>query len=207
MTKKERLREKWKKDYQDYDSRCPVVDDTKYLLENNDIMKNFLIVAGLDFSEGNYFHNKTVPNSSIPKQADHRFEKEKIIVEFDGIQHYQKISEIKNDRFKDKVYSEMGYRIIRLTFFVQPSTETLKYYFNVDNELELKYPHGFIIYEGNPPANFCPLGIKRFLGEFEDFPKSVKNDIVKSLNKLIELGEPKEFVVSEQCEHLLSSIY
>lgn len=137
--------EKWKNDYRNYDIRCPEVDDTKYLLQNNEIMKGFLRAAGLNFDENNYYHNRKVPDSGIQNRPDHRFNKEKVIVEFDGIQHYQKIDEIKKDRMKDKVYGQMGYKIIRIPFFVQPSTETLKYYFNVDAELELQYPHGFII--------------------------------------------------------------
>ncbi|MFN2368213.1 MAG: DUF559 domain-containing protein, partial [Desulfurivibrionaceae bacterium] len=87
---------------------------------------------------------KAVPNSGILNRPDHRFEKEKKIIEFDGIQHYQDIDVIKKDRKKDEVYGAMGYRIIRIPFFVQPSSETLKHYFNIDGELQLQYPHGFI---------------------------------------------------------------
>lgn len=195
--------EKWKNDYRCYDNRCPEVDATKYLLQNNDIMRNFLIVAGLDFIEGNYFHNQKVPNSGIQSRPDHRFEKEKLIIEFDGLQHYQKIDEIKKDRRKDKIYRDMGYTIIRIPFFVQPSSETLKHYFNVDKELNLQYPHGFIIYNSTPPSNFCPLGIERFINEFKKLPESVKKDIAKSLNKLIELGESEEYVIPKQCKEIL----
>lgn len=196
--------EKWKNDYRNYDKRCPEVDDTKYLLQNNDIMKSFLRTAGLDFDENNYFQNRKVPNSGIQNRPDHRFEKEKIIVEFDGIQHYQKIDEIKKDRMKDKVYGEMGYKIIRIPFFVQPSSETLKHYFNVEGTLDLQYPHGFIIYDSTPPTNFCSLGLDRFIDEFEKFPDIVKKDIVNSLKKLIELGEEKEYVIPKQFESIFN---
>lgn len=195
--------EQWKNDYRNYDLRCPEVDDTKYLLQNNDIMKKFLLAAGLDFSENNYSHNKTVPNSKIQNRPDHRFEKERIIVEFDGLQHYQNINEIKKDRKKDKLYGKMGYKIIRIPFFVQPSTETLKHYFDVDKELYLLYPHGFIIYNSRPPSNFCALGLDRFIDEFEKFPETIKKNIVKSLKKLIDLGEDKEYVIPEKHKDLL----
>jgi hypothetical protein len=196
--------EKWKRDYRNFDARCPEVDDTKYLLENNEIMKNFLWAAGFDFSAQNYFHNKAVPNSGILNRPDHRFEKEKKIIEFDGIQHYQKIDIIKKDRIKDEVYCKMGYTIIRIPFFVQPSSETLKYYFNIDGEFQLQYPHGFIIYDSTPPTNFCSLGLDRFIDEFEKFPGAVKKDIVKSLKKLIALGEQKEYVIPKQCEDVFN---
>ena len=199
MTEKEK-QAKWKEDYRNYDPRCPEVDDTKYLLEKNDIMMSFLRAANLDFSAGNYFQNKKVLDSGIGNLPDHRFEKEKIIVEFDGIQHYQKIEEIKKDRMKDMVYRQMEYKIIRIPFFVQPSSETLKHYFNIDGELELQYPHGFIIYDSTPPTNFCSLGLDRFIVEFNQFPNSVKKDIIKSLRKLIELGEEKEYVIPRQFE-------
>ena len=78
MTKEEK-KAKWKDNYRDYEPRCPEVDDTKYLLEKNSIMISFLQAAGLDFSDGNYFQNKKVPDSGIGNLPDHRFEKEKII--------------------------------------------------------------------------------------------------------------------------------
>lgn len=199
--------EKWKNDYRNYDTRCPEVDDTKYLLENNEIMKSFLLAADFDFSGENYFHNKVVPNSEIQNRPDHRFEREKKIIEFDGIQHYQNVDNIKRDNKKDEVYGKMGYTIIRIPFFVQPSSETLKHYFNVEDELELQYPHGFIIYDSTPPTNFCSLGLDRFIDEFERFPDTVKNDIVKSLRKLIELGEEKKYVIPSQCEDIFNKFW
>ncbi len=199
MTKEEK-RAKWQDDYRNYELRCPEVDDTKYLLENNDIMKSFLTNTGFDFSSENYSHNKAVPDSEILNRPDHRFNNEMVIVEFDGFQHYQNVDNIKTDRLKDKVYSEMGYKIIRIPYFVQPSKETLKYYFDIDKNIELQYPHGFIIYDSTPPTNFCALGLDRFIDEFEQFPDSVKRDIVKSLRKLIELGEEKEYVIPRQFE-------
>ena len=190
----------WKKNYLNYEPRCPQLDDTKYLLENNNIMKQFLKTAGFDFSPDNYFHNKAVPESGIKNRPDHRFIKEKVIIEFDGIQHYQNIHNIKVDRLKDEIYREMGYKIIRIPFYVQPSSETLKYYFDIEKELQLQYPHGFIIYDSKPPTNFCSLGLDRFIYEFIKFPQSVKVDIVKSLRKLIDLGEEKEYVIPSQFE-------
>lgn len=195
---------KWKKDYLNYDIRCPKVDDTKFLLENNEIMKSFLLAAGFDFSVGNYFHNKVVPYSGIKNRPDHRFEKEKKIIEFDGIQHYKNINNIKRDHKKDGVYGKMGYTIIRIPFFVQPSSETLKHYFNVDGKVELQYPHGFIIYNSTPPTHFCSLGLDRFIEEFEQFPDTIKKDIVKSLRKLIELGEKKEYVIPKHFESIFN---
>jgi hypothetical protein len=202
---KEKKTAKWKDDYRNYEPRCPEVDDTKYLLDNNDIMISFLTAAGFDFSAENYSHDRVVPGSGIIKRPDHRFKKEMIIIEFDGIQHYQNINNIKTDRIKDEVYRKMGYKIIRIPFFVQPSSETLKYYFKIDGELELQYPHGFIIYDSTPPANFCSLGLDRFIDEFEHFPDTVRKDIVKSLRKLIELGEEKEYVIPRQFESIFDN--
>lgn len=197
--------DQWKENYRNYDPRCSEVDETKYLLENNDIMKEFLKNTNFDFSEGNYFYNKTVPNSKITNRPDHRFEKEKIIIEFDGLQHYQNINVIKNDKKKDNVYSKMGYTIIRIPFFIQPSSETLKYFFNIDKDLTLQYPHGFIHYNSTPPAYFCLLGLERFIEEFKKFPDILQNDIVESMKKLKQLGEEEAYIIPKQYAKIINN--
>ena len=70
-------------------------------------------------------HNKTVPNSGIKTRPDYRFEELKLIIEFDGNQHYQDVNVIFRDKEKDKIYTEMGYRIERIPYFIQMTEEFL----------------------------------------------------------------------------------
>ena len=52
------------------------------------------------------------------------------IVEFDGYGHYCKSSTIMNDIRKDKIANNLKYKIVRIPYFVQLTTQTFQYYFN-----------------------------------------------------------------------------
>lgn len=131
-----------------------------------------------------FIHNKSVPNSGIKTRPDYRFEIIKLIVEFDGNQHYQNVDIIFRDQEKDRVYTEMGYRIIRIPYFIQMTEALLKNLFNQQIHYNQEYPHGFIDDAAILPANFCELGIKRFVADLDRFP-DYKSEIVDSLRQKI----------------------
>jgi hypothetical protein len=106
----------------------------------------------------------------------------KVAVEFDGDEHYRHSLKIKVDREKDAYARADGYRVVRVPYWVQLTTTTLRHYFDLDAEVVQDFPHGFITTKVFP-ASFCELGIERFRGELERLPPEVRDAVVKSLRE------------------------
>lgn len=72
----------------------------------------------------------------------------------------------------------------------------IKFYFNISTfEPNYCYPHGFIDSKAVLPADFCELGIERFVLDCLNFPDAVSNKIGESINiKAKELGNIKKVI-------------
>jgi hypothetical protein len=141
------------------------------------------------FHEGTWIHNKSVPMSGIQSRPDYRNEHYKLIVEFDGYQHFTIPKRILSDIKKETVYSDMGYTFIQIPYFVQITTQTVLMYFNrVIDKSKLSeigmpdFPHGFIAKEAATPAYFCKMGIARYEKILLSLPKNIVDDILASYN-------------------------
>lgn len=108
----------------------------------------------------------------------------KVVVEFDGYHHYMTARGIIDDAKKDVRIYQDGITVIRIPYFVQLSTITIKHLFGVDFEHAQTHPHGFIDNKAGLPADFCELGIDRFLDDLNRFDY-IKSDILSSLNTKI----------------------
>ena len=102
------------------------------------------------------------------------------VVEFDGDEHYRNALKIKVDREKDEIAAGLSYAVVRVPYWVQLTTDTLKHYFGLEGVIEQSFPHGFIATKIFP-ASFCGLGVERFRGELEALPATVKNAVIQSL--------------------------
>ena len=133
-------------------------------------------------------HDKIVPNLIVNGKLsrirpDYRSEKLKIIIEFDGLPHYQNPDVIKSDRKKDLIYKENGYKVVRVPYFIQLTKETVKILFNIDIDFELfdmsvlDKNMSLGVHSRATPAYLCPLGIKRMAEEYIKFPESLKIDL------------------------------
>lgn len=122
------------------------------------------------FPDYEFVHDKAVPNANISNRPDYRCDELKLIVEFDGYQHYCQIDTIFKDKLKDSVYTNLGYRIVRIPYFVQLTNEVVNYYFGVsDVDMQITFPHGFIAEKSAKlPAEYCSLGIVRFMKELRE---------------------------------------
>lgn len=150
----------------------------------------------------NFINNKTVPYSGVAYRPDFRCEELKLIIEFDGPQHYTQTSTILRDFKKDEIYSSMGFKIIRIPCFVQLETKTIKLLFGLDYDKQLEFPHGFISKEATLPADFCELGVERFKQDLI-FYDCIKSEILESLKiKLQKLGDIRA-VLPKSLEHLI----
>ncbi|MGI5863948.1 MAG: hypothetical protein ACOX6T_18095 [Myxococcales bacterium] len=68
----------------------------------------------------------------------------KVAGEYDGDEHYRNSLKTKIDNEKDRYARNEGYHVVRIPYWVQLTTETLKYYFELDAEIVQDFRHGFI---------------------------------------------------------------
>lgn len=131
------------------------------------------------FSDSEFIHNKIVPDSGLRTRPDFRNDKMQLIVEFDGPRHFTVPKVILTDFTKDKVYTSMGYKVVRIPYFIQLDVKTVKKFFGINgyySETPI-FPHGFITKSAILPACFCSLGIQQFSYWFEEFLNN-ENDCV-----------------------------
>lgn len=103
------------------------------------------------------------------KRPDYRSESLKLIVEFDGLPHYQNPEQIRTDLYNKSLYESFGYKVVRIPYFIQLSNEVVKNLFGVEVSINLfndKIP-SLTINSKATPAFLCLEGIKRMAKEFK----------------------------------------
>ena len=121
-------------------------------------------------------------------RPDYRFEKEKVIVEFDGYRHYSVSSVILKDYRTTKLMEDDGYKVIRIPYFVQMSSDIIKLLFNKDVEYAQTFPHGFVDKSALLPSDFCSIGVERFMDDLNRF-EIIEDEIIKSMDELVSSGK------------------
>lgn len=135
-----------------------------------------IIFPGIEF-----IHNRQVPDSGLKTRPDYRNDELMLIVEFDGFTHYQKSEVQIRDVKKDRVYSNMGYKIIRIPYFVQLDNLTIDYFFGKNIKIENDYPHGFISPVCLLPADFNAKGIYLFNSILDNLNNNGCNKITEDI--------------------------
>ncbi len=112
-------------------------------------------------------------------RPDYRSEKLKLIVEFDGLQHYTKPDNIERDIKNTELYKSFGYKVVRIPYFIQLTNKAVKTLFDVEvNEDLFDESISSLGIEGqNTPAYLCPAGLKRMAEDFLKFPEQYKTNI------------------------------
>ncbi|MBP3477346.1 MAG: DUF559 domain-containing protein [Lachnospiraceae bacterium] len=129
-----------------------------------------------------WIHDKVIDNLpkgiKTRKRPDYRSESLKLIVEFDGLQHYTNPEKIKDDKDTIEFYEKLGYKVVRIPYFIQLTNQAVKELFNVC----VKEPlfDGSIPSLGvkgkNTPAYLCVAGIERMAKEFVRFPEQFETN-------------------------------
>lgn len=144
-----------------------------------------------------WIYDKVIQNSGRKFRPDWRSETLNLIVEFDGLPHYQKPTQILYDIERTKFYESLGYKVVRIPFFIQLSNSVVKELFGVDVKEplfdETKY-FSMDVEECCTPAFMCPAGIIRMANELKRFPvqckvnldylESINNDFLSGLSLL-----------------------
>jgi hypothetical protein len=120
-----------------------------------------------------------VNGTNIRSRPDYRSEELKLIIEFDGLQHYTKPDIIEKDIKITERYKSFGYKVVRIPYFIQLTNKAVKTLFDVDVSEELF--DGKISSLGikgkNTPAYLCPAGVRRMAEEFKKFPEQYETNI------------------------------
>lgn len=90
----------------------------------------------------------------------------------------------------------MGYKIIRIPYFIQLSTEVIKLLFDIDIDYEQNYNHGFIDKQALLPADFNSLGIDKFVNDMVKF-SICRNQVYNTLIDKIEYFNNSSMVISD----------
>jgi len=132
-------------------------------------------------------------------RPDYRSENLKLIVEFDGLQHYTNPDIIEKDIKNTKLYTSFGYKVVRIPYFIQLTNKVVKTLFDVDvTEKLFDETISSLGYKGrNTPAYLCPAGIARMAREFKNFPEQYQINInfLKKQNEPFKSGV--EFLENE----------
>lgn len=138
-------------------------------------LNEYLLVIFPKVNDWVYDH--TIPN--LPdglrsrKRPDYRSESLRLIIEFDGLPHYQKPNIIRNDEDGTCFYKSLGYRVVRIPFFIQLTNKAVERMFGISvteplfNEaIPSLGPKG-----QNTPAFLCGAGVARMAEEFRKYPE------------------------------------
>ncbi len=136
-----------------------------------------------------WIHDKMigkVDGTLYRSRPDYRSESLKLIIEFDGLPHYQKPDIILKDERNTKLYQSFGYTVVRIPYFIQLTNKAVKELFDIEIEEALfDEKISSLGKEGkNTPAFLCPSGIQRMAKEFKRFPEQydVNLTFLKSQN-------------------------
>lgn len=142
-------------------------------------MEDYLKVIFPEIPTAEWIHNKTIKGSGRRSRPDYRCESLKLIIEFDGLQHYQSPDRIKKDFANQRFYEELGYKVVRIPYFIQLSNNVVKSIFdrNIDEPLFDESIPSMGIKGKNTPAYCCYEGLKRMAREFNCYPEQYVSNL------------------------------
>ena len=156
-----------------------------------------------------WIHDKTLGEVNgvlYRTRPDYRSQKSKLIIEFDGLQHYTKPDIIEKDIKNTEQYKKLGYTVVRIPYFIQLSKNAVKTLFDkeVSEDLFDESVSSLSAIGQNSPAYLCPAGVKRMAEEFKKFPEQYKTniDFLKHQNDPYRTGV--EFLENEYNEKITS---
>ena len=118
-------------------------------------------------------------------KPDYVCEELKLIIEYDGDQHYTDPIVIFKDIINTECLTQLGYKVVRIPYYIQLDYNTIKYLFNVEYKTplyEMCYDHGFTHPLAKLPTTFCIDGIKRFRNELFNIPGDTLKHVFMSLS-------------------------
>jgi len=169
-------------------------------------MNDYLTEQNLGMHLTNIFQKEWIHDKAFitRKRPDYRNDILKLIVEFDGPQHYTNSTRILQDYERDKFYTNNGYKTVRIPMFVQLDSRTIDALFGLKLNYNCNYKHGFISDASTLilPADYCELGIERFQQDLVRFA-CIKDDIIESLKIKVQKLKDIRLVLPKSLHYLL----
>ncbi|MGM9809919.1 MAG: DUF559 domain-containing protein [Paludibacteraceae bacterium] len=139
-------------------------------------LEDYLAVIFPEVNADEWIHDKPFGNHNGKNyliRPDYRCDRLNLIIEFDGVQHYQNPDVIRKDINNENIYKSAGYEVVRIPYFIQLTNEVVKIMFDRDiNEVLFDSSIPSMGVKGrNTPAYCCPAGIKRMKKDFEKYPQ------------------------------------
>lgn len=149
-------------------------------------LEDYIKVIFPEIPEDHWVHDKSIPNSGHRIRPDYRCEDLKLLIEFDGLQHYQEPDKIRKDRENQAFYESLGYKVVRIPYFIQLTNDVVETMFGrkVDEPLFDPSVASMSISGRNTPAFCCPSGLQRMAEEFHRYQQQyqVNLDFLESQN-------------------------
>ena len=123
--------------------------------------------------------NKTIKGSGLRTRPDYRSDSLRLIIEFDGTQHYDNPINIHDDEIKTQNYMNLKYKVVHIPYFIQLTNDAIKKLLGVEIKEKMFNPvfPSLGPDDKNTPAFLCYEGIKRMAKEFKRFPDQYKTNV------------------------------
>lgn len=140
-------------------------------------------------SVDDWIHDKSIGMLNGVKRKlrpDYRSESLKLIVEIDGLPHYQSPKNIEKDKKNTADYIAGEYKVVRIPYFIQLTNLAVKQLFGIEIAeplFNVNIP-SLGIKGSNTPAFICGAGVVRMAQEFKKYPDQYKVNVeyLESLN-------------------------
>jgi hypothetical protein len=145
-------------------------------------IEDYLSVIFPEISEDKWIYDRPFGTHDVKYyriSPDYRCDELMIIVEIDGLPHYQNLEQIQRDIDNQKVYEKFKYKVVRIPYFIQLSNDAVKTLFGIEVKDDL-FPDSIAsmgLQGNNTPAYCCPEGIARMAREIVRFPKQMDANI------------------------------
>ena len=139
-------------------------------------------VLKIIFKDENIIHDKKLDLLNHSNfRPDYLLPNRKLLVEFQGYQHFTITKIACKDIIKQKAAIASGYQLIEVPYFVQLTKNVTIKLFNEQIDKNLRklnfsnnFPHGFIHPKATLPYDYCSLGLRRFKEFLNNLPNEVR---------------------------------
>lgn len=154
------------------------------------------------FPGSTFVFDKMIPKDVVQSRGgqhfpryrpDARCEELNLIVEFDGTDHYMKASVLIHDGDRDNYLKDLGYRVVRIPYWLQLSNANIRSLFGVDVAEDMctldwsfydSPNHGIDICLGG----MCNFGRRYFVTQFKKLPYATREALLLDIQAVVAYG-------------------